>query len=265
MEEQNQKRKKSFNLVLVVFAVILIGVLAILILLIIKNNSEEKIEESVKNVVPQLSVNDINSTHNKVENLYDFENINTSSNNTVDLSNYNQASNNTQAENVIQTNTTNSTVANNTNEQNDSSKRKITLNDHTFNFDKSKDVSVIQSGNVAALQVKDSQNNYQILCYTDSSTSFETLKTKSPLKDYLEKTYKLTITSNLKTGKADNSDIILTTISDSNKVAYLLITPLSSSEIAYFKISNLSDASNLLEDLSKPMDEISLILANIES
>lgn len=136
------------------------------------------------------------------------------------------------------------------------------LNNHTFKFDDSVEASIVDDSNKSALQILNSSSDSKIILNTDDSINYETLKSTPSLKNYLETKYNISITSDVKSGKIQNLNIILFTISDNDGVAYFVITPLNDSEIIYSKIYNKSDMSTLINDLSKPIDEISSIISN---
>lgn len=144
----------------------------------------------------------------------------------------------------------------------DSSDNALTLNNHTFTFEESVDASIISDSNTSALQILNQGSDSKIILNIDNSINFETLKSTPSLRNYLETKYNISITSDVKSGKIQNLNVILFTISDNNGVAYFVITPLNDSEVIYSKIYNKSDMSNLINDLSKPIDEISSIITN---
>lgn len=145
---------------------------------------------------------------------------------------------------------------------NEESNSTFTLNNHTFKFDDSTEASIIDDFNGSALQILNSNSESKIILNTDNSVNYETLKSTPSLRNYLETKYNISITSDVKSGKIQNLNIILFTISDDNGVAYFVITPLNDSEIIYSKIYNKSDMSSLINDLSQPIDEISSIINN---
>lgn len=243
-------KRKSINLILLIFIVLAIIVLIILTVYFINHsrksdNDTESTEltQNVENNSTQIGLEtdtnqtqtnntaNTNSTFNALENFENFEDITT---NEVDT-------------------------------QTSSAQQVITFNNHKLIFDDSVDASIVQNYNTSELQLNYLDFNFKMLLGTDKSTTFENLKSNNSLKSYLESTYNISITSSLKSGNLIDLDIIICTISDNNGQAYFVITPLNNSEIIYSKIYNTSDNQTLIEDLSKPLEEISSIISKLQN
>ncbi|MBP3502077.1 MAG: hypothetical protein J6K42_01140 [Clostridia bacterium] len=242
-------RRKSINLILLIF--IILSIITLIIISVYLINFSSKNDETENTATIQ------NTENNSIK-----MGINT---------------NNTQSENNISKN--NNYVSNsienfenfediNTNEitpQTSYDSNTITFNDHILTFDDSVNASIIQTTNIPELQLSYPDFNFKMLLNTNRSTSFESLKNNTSLKSYLESKYNISITSPLKFGNINNLDMIICTISDNNGNAYFIITPLSDSEIMYSKIYNTSDNQSLIEDLTKPLEEISSMISKLQN
>ena len=223
------KKTKKISLFLLIIIVLFIIALIFTIINFFSSTralSEYKDNDS-KNIDIQVSVDSNNKTNN-TENIIN------------DLINFIDISNN------ISTNNSSTFI----------------LNNHTFNFNNSENVSIIDDSNKSALKILNSNSDTTIILNTDNTINFNTLKNTPSLKDYLESKYNISITSDIKAGTIKNLNIIIFTISDDNKMAYFVINPLNDSELIYSKIYNNSDMSTLINDLSQPLDEISSIINN---
>ena len=226
------KKTKKISLFLLIIIVLFIIALILTIINIVSSTkalSQHK-ENTNQNINIQVSID----SNNKTNTSKNTENIINDLINFVDISTSNQ--------------TTNPST--------------FTLNNHTFKINNSVEASIINDSNKSALQILNSNSDSTIILNTDNTINFNTLKNTPSLKDYLESTYKISITSEIKTGTIKNLNIILFTISENNNTAYFIITPLNDSEIIYSKIYNTSDKSTLIDDLSQPIDEISSIINN---
>lgn len=245
----NNSRKKSINLFILVLIVLLVIALIITIfkLFINPQNTDDSISnDTSQDTQVKVSLETNSSSFNEVENITDSNSINNISQNTLN--------------NIVDVSTSNSLNENTTSSQS----RSLSLNNHDFTFNKSAQISLVQDNNKSAIQAIYSDFNYKMLLNTDT-ISFNDLKNITSLKDYIQNTYQVSITSNLKTGILNNLDLILFSISDNNGIGYCLFTPLSDSETLYVKIYNISDNQTLIDDLSNPIDEISSILSKFQN
>lgn len=233
-------RRKSINLILLIFIILSIITLIIIAVYLINHSSENdktennSIEVGMETNNNQTETNiseNTNNVLNSIENFENFEDINT-----------NEIS-------------TQSSYDSNT----------LTFNDHVLTFDDSIHASIIQNSNAPELQLNYPDFNFKMIVNTNNSTTFENLKSNTSLKNYLESNYDVSITSPLKSGNINNLDIIICTISDNNNNAYFIITPLNDSEILYSKIYNTSNNQTLIEDLSKPLEEISSLISKLQN
>ncbi len=233
-------RRKSINLILLIFIILFIITLIIITVYLInhsnesdktENNSIEVGMETNNNQTETNISENTNNVLNLVEDFENFEDINT-----------NESS-------------TQSSYDSNT----------LTFNDHVLNFDDSIHASIIQNSNTPELQLNYPDFNFKMIINTSKSTTFEDLKNNTSLKNYLESNYNISITSSLKSGNINNLDVIICTISDNNTMAYFIITPLNNSEILYSKIYNTSNDQTLIEDLSKPLEEIASLISKLQN
>ncbi len=241
----NNSRKKSINLFILVLIVLLVIALIITIfkLFINPQNTDDSISnDTSQDTQVKVSLETNSSSFNEVENITDSNISQNTLNNIVDVSTSNSLNENTTS----------------------SQSRSLSLNNHDFTFNKSAQISLVQDNNKSAIQAIYSDFNYKMLLNTDT-ISFNDLKNITSLKDYIQNTYQVSITSNLKTGILNNLDLILFSISDNNGIGYCLFTPLSDSETLYVKIYNISDNQTLIDDLSNPIDEISSILSKFQN
>lgn len=233
-------RRKSINLILLIFIILSIITLIIIAVYLINHSSENdktennSIEVGMETNNNQTETNiseNTNNVLNSIENFENFEDINT---------------NETSPQRSYDSNT-------------------LTFNDHVLTFDDSIHASIIQNSNTPELQLNYPDFNFKMIVNTNNSTTFENLKSNTSLKNYLESNYNVSITSPLKSGNINNLDIIICTISDNNNNAYFIITPLNDSEILYSKIYNTSNNQTLIEDLSKPLEEISSLISKLQN
>lgn len=241
----NNSRKKSINLFILVLIVLLVIALIITIfkLFINPQNTDDSISnDTSQDTQVKVSLETNSSSFNEVENITDSNISQNTLNNIVDVSTSNSLNENTTS----------------------SQSRSLSLNNHDFTFNKSAQISLVQDNNKSVIQAIYSDFNYKMLLNTDT-ISFNDLKNITSLKDYIQNTYQVSITSNLKTGILNNLDLILFSISDNNGIGYCLFTPLSDSETLYVKIYNISDNQTLIDDLSNPIDEISSILSKFQN
>lgn len=245
-------RRKSINLFLLIIIVLAIIALIIISIYLINRPFEEN-DDTDENIVATSSSEYLPSPESLVSNqtiLNNSEYSNSILNSLNDFEDLEDMDGNTiQPENVPITENT----------------KALTLNGHKLNFNNSEDATIVQNANISELKVNYTDFNFKMLLNTDKQTTFENLKKNTSLKSYLESTYNISITSSLKSGNINNSlDIIICTISDANGPAYFIITPLNNSEILYSKIYNTSNSQALIDDLSKPLDEISSMITKFQ-
>lgn len=239
MDSKPIRRRKSINLVLLIFIILIIITVIITTVYLINNSNEEtnnkddstnKVSENIVNTIdnniPEIS----NTETNSIPDFNDFDDINNT-------------------ENVTPT----ATQSNN-----------ISFNNRELHFDNSVHASIVHTNNKPELELIYDNLNFKITACTDK-VSYESLKTNQSVKNYLESAYNISINSPIKSGTINNLDIIVCTISDSSTNAYFIITPLNDSEILYSKIYNTSNAQSLVDDLSKPLDEISSLLSKLKN
>lgn len=254
MEQEPIKRQKKISLLLFIIILLLIASFICIVIYYIKgknNNSSNEISNSNDN---NFAVNlSVGSTNNTVNNL---NNVTYSNNITVINANVtNDTFNNSTVENNISSNTT----ANNT-----TNTQTFNLNNHSLSFNNT-DLNITNSTllNKPALQIKSSNYDYTMLFGTDNTINFESLKQKNDLKDYLQSSYNISITSAIKIGTIKNMNLILFTISDNGTPSYFIITPINESEIAYAKIYSNTNPANLISDLSDSLTELSTLISNL--
>lgn len=138
----------------------------------------------------------------------------------------------------------------------------INFNKHSYIFDKSDNVELLNNNTKQYIQLD--YNGYIYKVNTDS-TSFSDIKNKSDLKTTLNQKYKINITSDIKAGNHNGLELILCTISENDSIGYFIITPLNESEIIFVEIYNSIDPSILISDLTNPLNDISAkIISSIQ-
>lgn len=243
-------RRKSFSLVLLIFIVIsVILVVALAIHLI--NGPSKKDDKSSKNKTENTT--EVAQTGNETQNVLDsnfFDSLNVIDNGT--------ASENTTTPSTSNTEPTSETTG-------DQSGKSLDLNGHTYKFDSSAEATT-QVGSIGRPEflVTYPDKDYKLLYGTDTSKTFADLKSNSDLQSIIENDYKVTVTSSLKQGNVANLDLIICTISEDNKNAYFLLTPIKGSEVAYAKIYSSEDEQTLINDLSDPLASVSAIISSIQ-
>lgn len=239
----NERKRKSISLILIVFITLLITALVIIIAKFLQKSDDDNLAEENTNSGIEISVNSVDdfdaiSSENSIENTT----------NTVDT-------NNTIENNSLQNDSTSNTTT--------AEPSKLTLNNHTYKMNEDIDATLVQNNNNSAIQIIYPDYNYKMIFNTSSTINFTDLKNHSELKNYLESTFNLKITSTLKSGKINNVDVILFTISDTTGNGYCVFTPLNDSEVAYAKLYDTSNSSNLLSDLTEPLNNFLEVIASM--
>ena len=214
------------------------------------NNYTEDFVQQDKIIGSKIIGNKIGSakTFNTIETFYDL--------NTID-NNFEEIDSNS---NVVASNdaeTINSETVDS--EPIQTQETSLKLNNHTFKFDNSKQISLQSSGERNYIQLR---NDEYILSINTDTVSFEDILSNEDIKNFIEKKYNVKITGGIKRGTYQGIDIIICSISENTEVSYLVITSLNTSEIVYYNIYNATNKTTLINDLSKPMDEISSITKN---
>lgn len=134
----------------------------------------------------------------------------------------------------------------------------LELNNHTYSFKNSDKVSLEKDKYI------EMQRAPYIYRMNTEKVSYNGLKSKENLKAYFQDTLHVLVTSEIKIGNMKGTDLIICSIADKNEVAYLIVTPLNDSEIFCLKIYQKSDMSNLVEDLSTALSDISVLKSSIQ-
>lgn len=234
-------RKKSINLFLIIFIILLLIILIFAIQKLFNANTDDDTEKNTTNISMSIDVDSKNNTSkNLIENLDNFESINDSSNTILE--------NNSTANQNINNQVTSST-------QNTEST--VNLLNHTYSLPNTVNFSKTQKGQDGNDYLLLKYPNYDFeIAYSTYKLSFDTLKSNNSLRKYLEDTFHISISSELKSGNLKNLDIIACSILEDSKPAYFIITPLNNSEIIYTKIYNTNNANQLISDLSDPLEQI---------
>ena len=140
-------------------------------------------------------------------------------------------------------------------------KEPLKLNEHTFNYNDIGESSIQGEISNQYIELKKGDLLYKI---TTEKSTFDDILHKEELKKYIEDTYKLQITSELKTGTVNNVKMIICTIADTNSVGYLIVTPLNDTEVLFLRANNANNPFALIEDLSGPFNDIPTIKTNIQ-
>ncbi len=238
-------RRKSINLVSLILAIALILLIVVLAVYFINK----------KNVNGGNSSPNETSESSEKTNIHDADFLNSLK--TIEEANSEPASNESttttppKAEPVTQADSSSDTYT-------------LSFNNHVYKFKKPVEAKVLSQAKIPEIEIVYPDDHFKFLYNSDSSISFDNLKTTPDLKSHIESKYNVTISDTLKTGNLNNLNIIACTISDNGKPAYLLFTPLKESEIAIVKIYNTENAESTVEDLTKPLDEISSLVSNAE-
>lgn len=241
-------RRKSFSLVLLILIVVLVVFLVILSIFLINKSSNKKSEKEKNNTENEVEISQTDDNSNVLDSSF-FESLDV-----IDNASSNSTENNSD-------NNENDVVSENTEPE----ENILTLNNHSYKFDNSTQATIKNgANNTSEFDITYSDKIYKLSYGTDSTQTFEDLKGNSDLKDFIENTYNVSVTSALKQGNVANLDLIICTISEENKKAYFLFTPLNANEIAYAKIYNSVDEQSLINDLSDPLNSVSSIISSIQ-
>lgn len=137
----------------------------------------------------------------------------------------------------------------------------VKLDNHTYTFKDIGKASIQGNKPNQYVELKTKTLLYKILV---NKSSFSDLLNKEGLKQYIQDTYRVQVTSELKTGNMNNMKIILCTVADGKNVAYLIITPLNDSESLVLKVYDARNAFGLIQDLTEPFNELEKIKTNIQ-
>ena len=96
-----------------------------------------------------------------------------------------------------------------------------------------------------------------------SNISYTNLTSNPNLKEYIQETYKLQVTSEIKSGTINGNTLSICTMAENNEVAYLIITPLNNSDVLILKVFNDKNTSAMIEDLTGILGDISELKSNI--
>lgn len=247
----NETKRKSISLILIIFIILLIVALVILLSKVFQNNEDDEVSN---NSGIEISVN---TSSENITNSTDYDDIsfeNSTESNLVTNDTNIALSTNNSTENTTTSNSTTNTEP-----------KTLTLNGHNYKIKNSLEATLVQNNNSSAIQTIYPDYNYKMIFNTSNNTNFADLKSNSDLKNYLESTFDLKITSTIKSGNINNLNIILFTISDSIGNGYCVFTSLNDTEIAYAKLYDTSDSSKLISDLSTPLANISELIASMEN
>ncbi|MBQ3408340.1 MAG: hypothetical protein IJH12_03945 [Clostridia bacterium] len=137
----------------------------------------------------------------------------------------------------------------------------IYINNHTYKLQDLGNASIQGTNPNQYVELKKGNILYRI---TTSNSSFSETLAKDNLKSYIEDTYDVQVTSELKTGNVNDIEIIICTMAKSSDIGYFVITPLNDSEILCLKIYDANNMYSLLQDLSEPINDIKSIKSNIQ-
>ena len=242
-------RKKSINLILIIIILILLLFLVFIIIKFLNNKSDESNDiNNTENVSLTLNITDENQTsYNHINNLDDFQSINTLTNSTQSNNNLDTSDNNNVTTNPTPTPTPTSTP---------NAESTVTISNHTYALPNTIKYSKISNEpNKDCLLLQYPNFEFEMV-YNTYKLNFKDLKSNSSLRSYLESTFNISISGNLKSGNLKNLDIIACSISENSKPGYFIVTPLNDSEIIYVKIFNTIDSTKLVSDLSDPLEAI---------
>lgn len=250
-------RRKSFSLVLLIFIVVAVILTVVFSISLINgfgsNNHNSKDKSKKKNET------EVSQTNNISENILDnsfFDSLDVIENGVTNTVNSTSTSNSAGTSNTtVPQENTNSVPTENL----------VSLNNHSYKFDSSVQATAKTASNgKQELQITYPEKKYTINYGTDSSKSFEDLKNDADIKTTLENSYNITVTSALKQGTVSNMNLIICTVTEDNKTAYFLATPLKDNEIAYAKIYNSENSQSLVDDLSDPLASVSSVISSVQ-
>lgn len=235
-------RRKSFSLVLLILIIILVVFLVVLLVSLINKPHKESTNSSQTS---QTIENKLDSSF--IESLNDIESSGTENTSTSGEETQTQTESNKQATTPEEETQT------------------ISLNEHNYKLDKKIKTSIVDSssGN-KELKYEIDDKDFTIQYGSSSEKSFQDLKASEDLTGYIESKFGVSLTSKLKTGKINNLDLIICSVSKDSRQYYLLFTPLTDSEVAYAKLFKKTNKSELLDDLSEALNEISSIIVSKE-
>ena len=250
-------RRKKINLWLLILIVLFI--VAIVFTIIHMSNSSKANSDNRYN--KQGSENTINressgSTIGKVDSYDSFSNIAIIPKDSSKVEMYNEVPNETPAEVPV---TIPGMVSPSSPGAGPSSP--ITLDNHTYSFGELGESSLEEDGANKYITLKKEKILYKIK--TEKTTFNDTLN-KDGLKAYIESTYGITITSEIKTGTINNVQMIICSMADKSSVGYFIMTPLNDSELLCLKVFDANNQFALIQDLSEPINDIDSIKTNIQ-
>ena len=145
------------------------------------------------------------------------------------------------------------------NEENNS--QDIELGGHKYNYQELGSASLKGDDSYKYVELKKGDTLYRI---TTATSSFDDTKGKENLKSYLENTYKIQITSELKIGSLNGINMIICTMAETTSVGYFIITPLNDNETICMKVYDANNLFGLIKDLSVPINDIDALKSNIQ-
>lgn len=137
----------------------------------------------------------------------------------------------------------------------------VTLKNHTYSFQNLGEYSITGAPSYEFVELKKGNHLYRL---SVEKSSFNDILSKDGLKSYLEKTFNVQVTSELKTGTINDMQMILCSVADSCSVGYFIITPFNDSEVLCVKVYDANNQMALIKDLSEPLNDINTIKANIQ-
>ncbi|MBR2704243.1 MAG: hypothetical protein IKE91_02120 [Clostridia bacterium] len=137
----------------------------------------------------------------------------------------------------------------------------VKLNDHTYSFKELGEFSLQGSEPAQYVELKKGDILYRL---NTEKTTFNDMLNKEGLQAYLETTYNIKVTSELKTGTINDIQMIICSMADGSSVGYFIITPLNDSEVLCMKVFDANNQLALIKDLSEPIKDIDSIKTNIQ-
>ncbi len=240
-------RRKKINLWLLIL--IILFIIAIVFTIIHMSNSSKANSDSRYSERNDNTVNkELNgSTIGKVDSYDSFSDISVVPNGSGTVEMYNEIPNSN-------TNPESSTSPQVENEP-------VKIADHIYSFKNLGDFSISGQEQNQFVDLKKGNLLYRLRA---EKVSFNDVLGKEGLKSYLETTYNIQVTSELKTGTVNDIQMIICTIADGSTVGYLIITPLNDQEVVCLKVYDANNQLALIKDLSEPINDINSIKTNIQ-
>ena len=137
----------------------------------------------------------------------------------------------------------------------------INLGNHTYSFQNLGEFILGGQQPNQYIELKRENLLYRVIT---EKKKFNDILNGTDLKKSLEEMFSIQVTSEIKTGTINDTQIIVCTIADNSSVGYLFITPLNDDESMFLRVYNANNMFELIQDISNPISDISLLKENIQ-